>query len=163
MAERQQKQWKGLIGGRGDDPKRGLIDRVTQLDAVPEEHIYLISKAGDGTMILWQADLLGDRTPDTGHGRLPPVIHMFCPFCATAEDPRPISITFENKPFEIERLRVPETLDMVAKVDGTMGPVQLTHHLHIRDVLQCPYTENVQGERCGARFTIRSSRIERAY
>lgn len=160
LRKRNTDQYKGRIGGRGHDPGRGVVDVVNQADAVPEDHIYLISRAPDGSHLLWEADLLGDRSMDQGHGRLPPMIHFFCPFCSTPMDPRAVSIDYHNKPYEIERLAKPEVIPNVTRLDGTQGSFSLTHHLHVREVIRCPYIEEVQGEICGVRFTIRGSRIE---
>jgi len=160
LRKRNTAQATGRISGR-HDPKNGVIDVINQIDAVPEEHIYLISKTQNGDEMLWEADLLGDRSPDQGHGRLVAMIHLFCPFCSTPEDPRAISIDYMNKRFELERLRVPEELPNVARLDGTNGPFTLTHHLHVAEPLGCPYYEDVEGSICGIRFTIRGSRIQR--
>jgi len=154
-------QVRGRIRGMGDNPDQGLIDRITQIDAVPEAHIYLLSEGADGVDILWQADLLGDRSLDKGHGKLPPVIHIFCPFCSTPEDPRAISITHSNKPYEIEDLQEPLVLPNVVKIDGTEGPFEIWSLLHVKEIIRCPYIEEVEGQVCGARFMIRGSRITR--
>jgi hypothetical protein len=161
LRKRNTQQFKGRIGGKGHDPNRGVVDVVNQADAVTEGHLYLLSKSPSGDNIVWEVDLIGDLSPDKGHGRLPPVIHMFCPFCSTPLDPRAISIDFFNKPYEIEKLAKPEFFPGITKLDGSEEPFALRFHLHVREVLQCPYVEEVEGQICGAKFTIRGSRIER--
>jgi len=161
LVKRNTAQIQGRIGGHGHDPSRGVVDVVNQIDATPEEHIYLISTAPDGNDLLWEADLLGDQSQDQGHGRLPPVIHIYCPFCSSPKDARAISITYSNKRFEIEDLKEPVVLKNVMRLDGTVGPFPIHRVLHVAETIQCPYIEDVEGEICGAKFTIRGSRIQR--
>jgi uncharacterized Zn-finger protein len=147
LRKRNTAQWKG----RRHDPTNHSFDTVQQPDAVAEQHVYLFSPAPSGEMLVWEADLIGDLSPDDGHGRLPPVIHIECPFCTTLEDRRAMTITKENKGYEIEVLAKP----YVKPISGPLGHVDLPirRHLHVREVIQCPY--------CQTRFTIRGSRIER--
>jgi hypothetical protein len=161
LRRRQTAQVTGRIGGKGHDPHAGTVDVINQADAAVEEHMYLFSKTADGTDLIWEIDLLGDLTPDVGHGKLPPLIHMYCPFCSRPEDPRAISIDYENKRYEIERLAEPMILPNVCLMDGRTGPFRIDRLLHVQEVVRCPFIEDVEGEICGAKFTIKGSRIER--
>jgi hypothetical protein len=139
---------------KGHNPTQNRYAVENVLSQVHEEHVYLISKTQDGNELIWEADLLGDQTPDGGHGKLPPIIHIECPFCTDPTVPdgrKAVSVDFKNKPYEIEPLRQPD----VKQVSGPMGrsEVVIRHHLHVRDILGCPY--------CTAKFTIRGGRIER--
>lgn len=140
------------IIGRRHDPAHGSYDTVQTADKVPEDHVYLFQTMENGDQLVWEADLIGDLSPDAGHGQLPPVLHIECPFCTSIEDRRAMSITKENKDYEIERLQKPY-VRLVNKANGPRN-VLIDRHLHVKEEIRCAY--------CQTRFWIRGSRIERA-
>lgn len=131
---------------------RGMpaFDTVTISDRVNEEHVYLFHSV-EGRDEVWEADLIGDMSPDRGHGKLPPLIHAECPFCTSPNDRRAMTIDKLNKGYEIE----PVT-PFIKTVVGMNGPihVEVSRLLHVRESITCPY--------CQTRFTIRGSTIQRA-
>lgn len=162
LRRRQTKQLKGRIGGRGHNPEMGIIDVVNQADAVPEEHLYIVSGTPNGSGCLWQADMLGDRV-EGSYGKLPPVIQIYCPFCGTVQDPRPINITWTNKKFQIEDRRLnPILVPGVKLFDGQVGDFEIEFVLTVLDTIKCPYDTAADKPMCGVRFTIVDAHIERA-
>lgn len=154
IGQRQTEQWQGRIGGHGHDPEAGVVDVVTTADAVHEEHVYAYSRTSEGTQLLWEIDLIGDLSPDDGHGRLPPQLHIECPWCTEAEDRRAMTVLYETRGgapgFTIEP--VPPRVEQIAGMWGRREIV-IDRLLSIHRVVTCPY--------CQTRFTIKGGMIEK--
>lgn len=117
------------------NPKNRIPGVINTVDEVPEEHIYLRSTSSNGRELLWEADLLGVQTEDGGWGRLPPMIDIFCPFCAMQGKREALKINPENKPYEIEDLKEP----IIVPTMGFNGPIKIEIHrlLTVKDRLRC--------------------------
>lgn len=136
--------------------KRGHIVHAaeTTLQEVKEEHLYVVYRSWNREVVI-EVDLLGDQLAVKSDGKLPPVIHIECPIpsCreANADKRSPLSITYENKPFEIEDLPVKDwSAVMTPEGPPVMGsdgkPAIMTRRLTIKDSFECSY--------CRRRFRI---------
>jgi len=141
--------------------RRGLIHHqaLTTLDEVPEEHVYLLYR-GHNKEVVIEADLLGVQTVTNSDGKLPPVIHIYCPICSSQEDPRALSITSGNKQFEIEDIPL-DKAGIVTMADGETPllkkngkPVIMDRVLTIKESFSCTY--------CGSKFRITDNIISDA-
>lgn len=150
LENRRTAQVTGRIGGHGHDPSAGVVDVVTQADAVPEEHVYAYSRTPDGNSLLWEIDLIGDLSHDEGYGRLPVVLHMECPYCTSPKDRRAMTITQEGHGYEIEP--IPPRIEQVSGVLGRREVV-VDRLFSVRRPVTCPY--------CMVRFTVRGGLIEK--
>jgi hypothetical protein len=128
----------------GIDDSGHLVHRAcTTIDEVSEEHIYIIYRSTTKDIVI-EADLLGDQATVGSDGKLPPVIHIECPRCTSPEDRRALSITYENKKFEIEDLEEKDwggishpAGGMVMGTDG--NPAIVKRRLTIKETFCCTY------------------------
>lgn len=140
---------------KGFDNKGNLVHQAeVTLDKVKEEHLYVLYRAWNREVII-EVDLLGDQAVVKSDGTLPPVIHIECPIPSCREanpDKRsPLSITYDNKPFEIEDLPVAKwTVIETPEGPPVMGsdgkPAIMSRRLTIKDSFECSY--------CRRRFRI---------
>ena len=141
---------------------RGLLTHrsITTLDEVKEEHVYLVYRGATREMVI-EADLLGDVAVKNSDGNLPPVVHIECPECTSPEDRRILSITYENKKFELEDIPFDKVCtiyreDGVTPVLGSDGnPVMIEKKLTIKELITCSY--------CGTPFRITENMMQRAW
>ena len=148
--KRNSSQITGRIGGQGHNPQAGVVDVVNQVDAATEEHVYAYTKTPDGNDLLWEIDLIGDLSPDDGHGHLPPQLHMECPWCTTSEDRRAMTISQESHGFEIEP--IPPKIEEVSGVLGRRSIV-VDKLFSVLRTVTCPY--------CMVKFVVRGGTIQR--
>jgi hypothetical protein len=136
---------------RGFDSQGRAIHRaMTTIAEVPEEHLYVIYKSRERDIVI-EADLLGDQAVVGSDGKLPPMIHIECPICTKPNDRSALSITYTNKPFEIEDIDQKDW-GVVTYPDGSPvmssenKPAIVTRRLTVKDAFRCSY--------CQRRFRI---------
>jgi hypothetical protein len=149
LSQRRTSQHKTTVPGVINRNNR-LPGVINTADEVPEEHVYLRCMAANGQTLLWEGDLLGDRSQDEGHGALPPQIQILCPFCSDKGVDFALLINPLNKPYEIERLRKPRYIEC----QGFQGPMRMPiwELLTVKEKLRCPNC-NVQFEIKGGEIT----------
>jgi hypothetical protein len=136
---------------RGFDSQGRAVHRaMTTIAETPEEHIYIVYKSKERDIVI-EADLLGYQAVVGSDGKLPPVIHIECPICTKPNDRSALSITYANKPFEIEDVDQKDW-GVVTYPDGSPvmssenKPAIVTRRLTVKDPFRCSY--------CNRRFKI---------
>lgn len=136
---------------RGFDAQGRVIHKaMTTIAEVPEEHLYIVYRSRERDIVI-EADLLGDQAVVASDGKLPPMIHIECPLCTKPDNRSALSITYTNKPFEIEDIDK-QDWGVVTYPDGSPvmssenKPAIVTRRLTVKDPFRCSY--------CNRRFRI---------
>jgi len=128
----------------GYDAKGRFVHQgLTTINEVEEEHLYLFYHGPTKDVII-ECDLLGTQEAIKSDGKIPPTIHIECPECTKPDDRSALSITYTNRPFEIEDLDIDDwyTIEMPdgSPILGTnKKPIILSKKLTVKDPFRCTY------------------------
>jgi len=152
------------------DLSKHKIDTLAETDEV---HVYSVYPMSGGREVLLELDLVGTRLSAESNGMIPPVVHLECPACTTKEDRTAISITQENKGFEVEDLSPDKWRYWAIGVDGQVFPLSggapeaaqakarglriciNKLRLTVKEQFGCPY--------CGTRFSLVDNVLQRVW